>query len=130
MSTMKAARDAGRMSREARSGSTYTRVGAWALLILGVSACGAAPSLRGSVGDALGDPIDVSAVMNLCDLPVGTPVTASIVFLGCTDGKIPVLLDTVCQAHSTTGRSCAYAVEPFANPLAASGTRDTRLLQP
>jgi hypothetical protein len=108
------------------------RVSRWLALVTTATVwggCGSAPTLQSTVRDSLGDPIDVTAIKNLCDLPVGTPLTEGTVLLGCADGKIPILLDTRCQATAPTSRSCAYAVDAFVNPPKPNPA-DTRMLTP
>lgn len=90
--------------------------------------CGGITTLETTVSGLL-EEADVMAKTNVCELPPGTPIAANYVLLGCRDGKIPVLLDTHCQKTSPSAKSCAYAVDAFAD-LAKADPKDQRLLQP
>ena len=83
-----------------------------ALLLAAFAGCGGT-TLRSAVQGGLGDPIDVTQVKHICDLPPGTPITESYILLGCTPAKAPVVLDLVCQEKSTSSKSCAFSVDSF-----------------
>jgi hypothetical protein len=83
-----------------------------ALALLAVAGCGGT-TLRSAVQDGLGDPIDVTQVKHVCDLPPGTPITESYVLLGCTSAKAPIVLDLVCQEKAASSKSCAFQVDAF-----------------
>lgn len=70
-------------------------------------------TLRSAVQGGLGDPIDVTQVKHICDLPPGTPITDDYVLLGCTPQKAPIVLDLVCQQKTSASKSCAFQVDAF-----------------
>lgn len=84
-----------------------------AVLALALAAGCGGTTLRSAVQSGLGDPIDVTQVKHVCDLPPGTPITDDYVLLGCTAQKAPIVLDLVCQEKTSTSKSCAFQVDAF-----------------
>lgn len=93
----------------------------FAAALLSLTACGGT-TLLSAVQGGLGDPIDVTQVKHICDLPPGTPITSDYVLLGCTPEKAPIVLDLVCQQKTSTSKSCAFQVDAFlySRPVAPS----------
>ncbi len=93
------------------------------VFLLGFGACGSQPTMRTSIAKSFGKEIKVSKVKTLCKMPPGTPITSTLVLLGCSTDGIPVVLDLICQKQKTITSSCSYRIDGF-KPALKTATAD------